>query len=117
MRLTRLIPVLLALLLGVAGTSAPAVDPPVAPTDEQALKAAGLKADGPALLDFFRKRAAGRAEEEQIAGLIKALGEKDATLRDKAVGQLVSLGDVAVPSLRQAANELDNAESAALARK
>jgi HEAT repeat protein len=118
MRCSRLVPVLLlAVLLGVAGVPAFAVDPPVASGDEQTLKAAGLKADGPALLDFFRKRAAGKADKEQIATLVKALAEKDATLRDKATGELVCIGEPAIPALRQAANELDNAEAAALARK
>ncbi len=118
MRCSRLVPVLLlAVLLGVAGVPAFAVDPPVAPADEQALKAAGLKADGNALLDFFRKRTTGKADKEQIATFVKALAEKDATLRDKATGELVCIGEPAVPALRQAANELDNAEAAALARK
>jgi HEAT repeat protein len=118
MRCFRLVPLLLlAALLGVAGVPALAVDPPVAPSDEQALKAAGLKADGNALLEYFRKRTAGKADKEQIATLVKALAEKDATLRDKATGELVSIGEPAVPALRQAANELDNAEAAALARK
>ncbi len=117
MRLTRLVPLLLAVLLGVAGPSASAVDPPVTASDEQALKAVGLKADGPALLDFFRKRAAGRADPERVDTLVKALAEKDAVLHDKAMAELVSLGEAAVPALRHAANELDNAEAAALARK
>jgi hypothetical protein len=117
MRLTRLVPVLLVALLGVAGTLTFAADPPVAASDEQALKAAGLKADGPTLLEFFRHRASGKADQEKIATLVKALTEKDAVLRDKAMGELVSIGQPAVPALRQAANELDNAEAAALARK
>jgi HEAT repeat protein len=118
MRCSRLVPVLLlAVPLGVAGVPAFSADAPVAASDEQALKAAGLKADGNALLEFFKKRTAGKADKEQVATLIKALAEKDATLRDKATGELVSIGEPAVPALRQAANELDNAEAAALARK
>jgi HEAT repeat protein len=117
MRSIRLVPALLVVLLGVAGPSTFAADPPVAQSDEQALKAAGLKADGPAMLEFFRQRAAGKADSEKIGTLIKALAEKDAVLHDKAAGELVSIGHAAVPALRQAANELDNAEAAALARK
>jgi HEAT repeat protein len=116
MRFSRLAAVLLALAVGAAGLTAPA-DPPVPPSDEQALKAAGLKVNGPALLDFLRKRAAGQADKEQVADLIQALGNKDPILRDKALGELTSLGQAAVPALRQAANELDNADAAALARK
>jgi HEAT repeat protein len=118
MRCFRLVPVLLlAVLLGVAGTPVRAVDPPVAASDEQALKAAGLKADGNALLEFFKKRTAAKADPDHVTTLVKALAEKDATLRDKAAGELVCIGEPAVPALRQAANELDNAEAAALARK
>jgi HEAT repeat protein len=117
MRLTRLAPALLMVLLGLRGAPALAVDPPVAPSDEQALKAAGLKADGPTLLDFFRKRVAGKADAEQVATLVKALAEKDAVIRDKATAELVGLGELAVPALRQFANELENADAAALAHK
>jgi HEAT repeat protein len=109
--------VLLIVTLGAAGLTAFAADPPVSPSDEQTLKAAGLKANGPALLDFLRKRAAGQADREQVADLIQALGNKDPILRDKATGELITLGEAAVPALRQAANELDNADEAALARK
>src|SRR5581483_5193723 len=74
MRFSRLAVVLLTLGLGAAVLTAPAADPPVSPSDEQALKAAGLKVNGPALLDFLRKRAAGQADKEQVADLIQALG-------------------------------------------
>jgi HEAT repeat protein len=117
MHFSRLAPVLLALVLGAAGLAAFAADPPVNPSDEQALKAAGLKANGPALLEFLRKRSAGQADADEVADLIKTLGNKDPILRDKAMGELVSLGQAVVPALRQAANELDNAEAAAQARK
>jgi HEAT repeat protein len=117
MRLTRFAPLVLALLFGLAGTPALAVDPAVSASDEQALKAVGLKADGKALLEFFRKRAAGKADKEEVGDLLKALAEKDVALHTKAMGELVSIGHPAVPALRQAANELENAEAAALARK
>ena len=117
MRLTRLVPVLLLVWLGVAGRSAFADESAVAATDEQALKAVGLKADGPTLLEFFKVRAAGKADKDAVAGHVKALADKDAAVRDKAMASLVSLGHPAVPALRQAANELENAEAAALARR
>ncbi len=113
----RLIPVLLALVLGAGSVSVIAAEPGVNPSDEQALKAAGLKVNGPALLDFLRKRVSGNADREHIADLISALGNKDPILRDKATGELISLGETAVPALRQAANELDNADAGILARK
>src|SRR5262249_27541106 len=117
MRSPRLVPVLLTVMLGAAGLTVFAADPPVSPSDEQTLKAAGLKANGPALLDFLRKRATGQADTEQVADLIQALGNKDPILRDKATGELISLGEAVVPALRQAANELDKADAAARARK
>ncbi len=116
MRSLRPVPLMLALLLGPAGVSALAAEPAVSASDEQALKAAGLKAEGPILLQFFRKRAEGKADKEQVATFLKELGGKDPTLRGKAMAELIGLGQAAVPGLRQAANELENAEAAAVAR-
>ena len=81
----------------MAGRSAFADESAVAATDEQALKAVGLKADGPTLLEFFKVRAAGKADKDAVAGHVKALADKDAAVRDKAMASLVSLGHPAVP--------------------
>jgi HEAT repeat protein len=85
--------------------------------DEQLLKAAHLKVDGPALLDFFRSRSVPDAEPDAVAALIRRLGDNAAEVRDPAFAGLVSLGPAAVVGLRQAANDLDDADVATNARK
>jgi HEAT repeat protein len=100
----------------LASPPAPAADPEVGP-DEQLLHSASLSADGPSLLEFFRQRTLNRAEPEKVAALIRQLGDKAPGLREKAAGDLVSLGPVAIPSLRQAAKDVDEAEAADRARR
>jgi HEAT repeat protein len=90
---------------------------PASPTDEQVLRNANLPATGPALLDFFRKRSTPEVKLEQLQGLIKQLADKAPEQRDRAVAELISHGPVAIPLLRQAANDLDDTETAARARQ
>jgi HEAT repeat protein len=85
--------------------------------DEQTLQAVGLRSDGATLLDFFHKRTGGEAKPEQVSELVRRLGDKDATVREKATGELVSLGTVAVPWLRAASKDPDDLETANRARK
>src|SRR5581483_5258269 len=85
--------------------------------DEQTLRAAGLTSDGPALLDFFKKRAQIKPDLDRINALIKQLGNKSAETREKAMGELVSIGVVAVPLLRQAAKDPDEPEVSGRARR
>jgi HEAT repeat protein len=85
--------------------------------DEQALQAVGLRSDAPSLLEFFRKRTAGEAKPERITELVRQIGDKDAAVREKATGELVSLGTLAIPWLRQASKDPDDLESANRARK
>src|SRR5262245_51293828 len=108
--------VLSSLVLGLAlGTAVRADEATQA--DEQALQAVGLRADGPSLLAFFRKRTAGEAKPDQLADLVRQLGDKSAPVREKATGELVSLGTIAVPWLRQASKDPDDLETASRARK
>src|SRR6266852_555272 len=69
---------------------------------EPALKAAGVKADGPGLVDFFWKRTRPDADRDRIQGLIRQLGDGPPPARDRAAADLVALGVAAVPLLRQA---------------
>jgi HEAT repeat protein len=101
--------------LGIACSSARAEDTSLA--DEQTLQSVGLRADGPALLEFFRQRTCGEAKPEQLAELVRQLGDKAAPVREKATGELVSLGTLAIPWLRQAAKDPDELEVANRARK
>jgi HEAT repeat protein len=85
--------------------------------DEQTLQSVGLKPDGTALMDFLRKRTLGEARPEQITALVRQLSDPSAAVREKATGELVSLGTVAIPWLRQASKDPDDLETATRARK
>src|SRR5262249_10333330 len=91
--------------------------PPPLPPDEQALKSANLANTGPALLEFFRKRAQAEDNPTQVAQLINLLGDQSVEVRDRAAGELVQLGLPAVDPLRQAANSLDDLDTASRARR
>lgn len=96
--------------------------PPGAPTtpelagDEQVLKSAHLGNAGPPLIAFFKARTERSADPDTIKNLIGQLGDKMADRRDKAFGGLVQAGMVAVPLLREAANNVDDAATATQAR-
>jgi HEAT repeat protein len=85
--------------------------------DEQTLQAVGLRADGPTLLDFFHKRTAGEVKPERLTELVRQLSDKSAPVREKATGDLVALGTIALPWLRAAAKDPDDLETAERARK
>jgi HEAT repeat protein len=84
--------------------------------DEQLLKAVGLTCDGPALLSFFQQRTQVGVESDKVLALIKQLGQGAPETRDKAAGELVALGPAAVPWLRQAIKDPDEAETMTRAR-
>src|SRR5262245_47422259 len=111
--------VVLALLLGLLGIGvAPArADDQDTSADEQLLRSAALAADGPALLDFFRQRSAASVRADRVGGLSKQLGDKSAGVREKATAELVALGPLAVPQLREASKDVDEAEVSARAQR
>src|SRR5262245_515374 len=84
--------------------------------DEQALQAAGQATDGPALLAFFGLRADPRPDPKHLDDLTRRLADSSAAVREPALAELVARGAPAVPALRQAANDLDDAGRADLAR-
>ncbi len=86
-------------------------------SDDQLLRAAGLSPDGPALVEFFKARTRLTADREKVAGLIAQLGSKKAEEREKAMGELVSYGPLAVTQLRQATRDPDEPQVAAAARR
>jgi HEAT repeat protein len=116
-------PLRLPLLLLAAGVAlaaaglARADEPAGALTDEQTLRAAGLGADAPALLAFFRARTRTQADPEEVAALVARLGSPTAEERERAAGRLVSLGPLAVPALRQTTRDPDEPAPAAAARR
>ncbi len=96
----------LALLLPAAEPAKPALPGPD-PADEALLKAAGLGTDGPALLEFFRKRTVSPDDEKRAAELVAQLGDEQYARREQATRQLKALGQAALPALRRAAQTGD----------
>jgi len=96
-----LVPVLVALGLGLtlswADTDTSAMD-----ADEQILKDAEIAADGPALLDFFRKRTLTDEQRKQIPGLLEQLESRQFLERQDASDKLTALGPPVLPILRAA---------------
>src|SRR5262245_41491966 len=75
--------------------------------DEKLLQEAGLKADGPALLDFFRKRTLSDADIAKLADTVRRLGDKSFTVREKATADLIAAGRSASPFLRIGLKDAD----------
>src|SRR5438270_3094815 len=72
--------------------------------DVRTLTIAGLRTDGPALLEFFRERARLDADADRLAALTQQLGDPAAEVRAHAAAQLVRRGTPAIPALRHAVN-------------
>jgi hypothetical protein len=70
--------------------------------EDHILQAAGLATDGPALLDFFRRRLVTEADRPRIQELIRQLGNNAFAVREKAANDLILRGPGVVPLLRQA---------------
>lgn len=92
-------------------------DPDGVMADELVLKNAYLATDGKSLVAFLSTRARGEATAKRLDELITGLESKTAAERQKAVAELVSIGSPAIPALRRASRNVDNAEAAALARR
>jgi hypothetical protein len=92
--------VALALAAGVAHPA----DDSSASDDERTLKQAGVAIDDAGLLGFFRQAS---AADRDILALIKQLGDDAFDVREKASANLIALGPVAVPFLREALRSED----------
>ncbi len=75
--------------------------------DERVLKQAGIAADGPGLVTFFRQRTADVSDEAHIKALIRQLGDDKFKVREKASRQLVRLGARARSFLQAATTDED----------
>ena len=114
MRVTTLI---LGVVLALSWTAkAGAAAPPEASADEQTLSAAGLPPDGASLLSFFRTRTSPDVAPDKLMALVRQLGDADIKVRTRAATELISHGTAAVPHLRHAINDLENADVAASAQ-
>jgi HEAT repeat protein len=103
-------------LLTVCGCIIVALPSPAADgtEDEQTLLSAGLATDGRSLLDFFRKQTATEDTRRQAGDLIRLLGADSFQVREKASTDLVTLGPVVLPLLRQ---EVRNASDLEVRRR
>lgn len=75
--------------------------------DRATLKGANVPADGPGLLEFFRQRTHGDVDNARLRELIRQLGDDSFEVRERASGELVSLGKLAVPALKDAERDPD----------
>src|SRR5579864_536569 len=66
---------------------------------EAVCKIAGQKTDGPALLEYFKKRTVTEADKSRLADLVSKLGNPSYRVREKASAELVAAGRMAVPFL------------------
>jgi hypothetical protein len=78
-----------------------------AAAEEQALKAAKVGTDGPALLEFLRGQVRDEIDRTKVKALVKQLGDDSFEAREKATQELVRLGPAAVPELRRASKDAD----------
>ncbi len=94
----------------------PAGDSSSPSQDEEKLRTAGLRVDGPSLVEFFRQRAQLQADPEELNTWIRRLNDADPEVRSRAAGKLLGRGTAALPLLRRAANDLGDPELADRAR-
>jgi hypothetical protein len=107
MRRGRLLPRLLVCLL-LSVSPAAAAEPEITPADIQTLQQAHVGDSGPALVDFFRQRAAPLTKPgDQVPLLVRRLADDSYQVRITAAARLVSLAGRAVPALQQAAQSAD----------
>jgi HEAT repeat protein len=106
MRRTHIVP-LAALTLFLFADPPRAAEPDEAARDEKALVAAKVGTDGPALVEFFRKRAGSEATRARARELIKQLGDDSFDVREKASQELAALGRPALPALTDATKSPD----------
>ncbi|HYT90373.1 MAG TPA: PQQ-binding-like beta-propeller repeat protein [Gemmataceae bacterium] len=82
---------------------APAETPPdTTASDEKILRDVREPVDGPALLDYFRKRTYPEADPKTLEKLIRELGAPSFRVREKAFTDLIALGSSSMVAVRQA---------------
>ena len=84
-----------------------AAEPDLVESDTELLSSAGVHTDGPALLDYFKKRVVNDVDRQRIAKLINDLASEDFDTREKASQELTSIGAPARLQLREAQKSAD----------
>jgi HEAT repeat protein len=108
----------LLFLFGPSSTVGTAWAQPTTQTaDEILLRSHGAPTDGAGLQEFFRIRSQGTVASEKLAGLIEQLGNEGLAVRERACGELLAIGPLAIPALRQAVKDPDVPRVAALAER
>jgi hypothetical protein len=74
---------------------------------EQALREAKQKADGPSLLEFFRKRTLSEADRRRLEKAVGLLGADEFAVRRRAFADLRAAGRSALPLVRAAVKDPD----------
>jgi hypothetical protein len=110
--------IVLCLASALAGSIAEAAAPPgLSPppngaetslaTDLTLLSDAGVKADGPALVEFFRKQTLSDERRREIGVMIQQLGDDNFEVRESASRKLLAEGAAAVTALERALKHRD----------
>src|ERR1700674_3390075 len=76
------------------------VPPDTTADDQKMLRALGMGIDGPALLDYFKKRTYPEANPKEMVVLIQQLGDEDFDIREKAHERLLVLGAGALVGIK-----------------
>jgi len=87
------------------------------PADEAILRAARLGASADDAVAFFRLRTPPGPDRKKVVELVGRLGGDDLAARDVAHRELVAIGPPALPFIREAVNNIDEAEAATRARQ
>ncbi|MBI3408864.1 MAG: HEAT repeat domain-containing protein [Planctomycetes bacterium] len=85
--------------------------------DQKVLREVGLGFDGPALLDYLRKRTFPDADPKQVDRLIRDMGDDDFETREAAFAHLSKLGSSALGRLKQVLTEKEKAHEAEIVRR
>ena len=105
--MSRRLSLLVSLFLMVPALHAAPPTEKIRPDDEKLLKAAKIATEGPALLDYFRKRTITPKDREKINRLVRLLGDDSFKVREQASDDLLALGISALPQLRLALTNPD----------
>ncbi len=75
--------------------------------DEKTLADAGLKSDGPSLLQLLARRSEDKPDPDNIKSLIKKLGDDNFEIREQASASLGAIGITAIAELKTAVTSPD----------
>jgi hypothetical protein len=75
--------------------------------EEKQLREAKVDTTGPGLIEFLRRQMPGQEKLEKARKLVRQLGDDTFAVREKATAELIALGAVALPLLRDAAKSPD----------